>query len=425
VEPYDIASSREIFRSFLPARAPILATVFGNDYRNLQAQLWRLLLHGDRGCIVWDDERSRCVEKETPGLAPTARGKAMAPIFSGLKRIAPELIPLERLDDGIAIHYSHASIRAHWMFDSREDGATWHRRFSSYESTHSRYARARDSMLRLVEDLGLQYRFISYEQVASGELEKSRTRVLLLPQSVAMSAEECRRVREFVRAGGTVIADTMTATMDEHLRRLPTGQLDDLFGIRRPDVGWRAAPEGKALPGSPAAAALRVFEPGLIATTGRPLLGEPGAVFQRRFGKGRAIYLNLDLRPYGRDRLAHDGELPALALFRRLLSEGGIAAPVRVTRAADGQPARCVEVWRYRGKNASYVAVMRNPEFAADSLGPVGYKSSPALEQPETIEVHLPTRAHVADLRTGTDFGRTDRVRVTRDPWAPVILKQR
>jgi hypothetical protein len=40
-----------------------------------------------------------------------------------------------------------------------------------------------------------------------------------------MSAEECRRIQEFVRAGGTVIADNMTATMDAHCRRLPRGQL--------------------------------------------------------------------------------------------------------------------------------------------------------------------------------------------------------
>jgi hypothetical protein len=63
VEPYDICNSREIFRSFMPKDAPILSTFFGTDYERIKLRLWWLLLHGDKGCIVWDDEKSRCIDK--------------------------------------------------------------------------------------------------------------------------------------------------------------------------------------------------------------------------------------------------------------------------------------------------------------------------------------------------------------------------
>jgi len=145
VEAYDIANSREIFRSFLPPQAPVLSTVFGPDLPRIRRKLWWLLLNGDRGCVIWDDEESRCIEKTEEGLPITKRGKDLEPIFAKLKAIAPLMFQLQRVDDRIAIHYSQASIRAHWMFDSREDGDTWPRRLSSYEAKHSRFARVRDS----------------------------------------------------------------------------------------------------------------------------------------------------------------------------------------------------------------------------------------------------------------------------------------
>ena len=57
-------------------------------------------------------------------------------------------------------------------------------------------------VVRVIEDLGLQYNFVSYEQIEAGEL--ANYKVLLLPESVAMSAREARAIEEFVRAGGAL-----------------------------------------------------------------------------------------------------------------------------------------------------------------------------------------------------------------------------
>jgi hypothetical protein len=403
IEPYDIASSREIFRSFLPLRAPVLGTVFGSDMPRIRRNLWWLLLHGDRGCIVWDDEKSRCVEKDKDDMPLTERGKGLAPIFAELKAVAPMLLNLQRVDDRIAIHYSQASIRAHWMFDSREDKDTWHRRLSSYEASHSRFARVRDSFVRLVEDLGLQYNFVSYEQIESGELIKSGYKLLLLPQSVAMSKKECEQVEAFVRAGGTVIADSMTATMDEHCKRLPQGQLDALFGTRV--SSQPRSPENRDG----------------VASNGTPLRSVPD---YKRVGKGRAVYLNINLRDYGKLRLTPPQGEEFREIFRRLFREAGIEAPVKIV--GNGLRAvPCVEVVRYRGNGADYVALLRNPEFDAASFRDLGYPDNAAIEKTESAQIILPKKAQVKDARTGKSFGETDRVTVELEAWSPVILEMR
>ncbi len=424
IEPYDIANSREMFRSFLPSTAPIVGTVFGSDFQRIRRNLWWLALHGDRGCIIWDDEKSRCIEKTEEGMPITERGEGLAPIFAELRSVAPILFDLERVDDRIAIHYSQASIRAHWMFESRQDGDTWPRRFSSYESEHSRFARVRDSFVRVVEDLGLQYNFVSYEQIEDGELLDGGYKVLLLPQSVAMSSKECEQIEAFVRAGGVVIADNMTATMDEHCKRLPEGQLDALFGIQRSDVRWHGEPTGEALRSFAGGEPLHIYESDIRLTTGtgyKEGASDAISITENYVGKGRAVYLNLDMHDYGKHRLTPPRGNDYRELFHRLLAESGVTASVQVLGAASDQPVACVEVWRYHGDDADYVAIMRNPEFDASSLA--GYPDNSKLEKSVRVQVFFPQQARIRDVRTGDTFGVTDRVTVELDPWSPAILE--
>ena len=143
-------------------------------------------------------------------------------------------------------------------------------------------------------------------------------KVLLLPQPVAMSAKECEQIKAFVQRGGVVIADNMTATMDEHCKRLPKGQLDDLFGIVRKSVSWSPMPSGgeawvtKDEP-------LAVYEPDISATTGKPMFqAKAPAAIVNRYGKGFAIYLNLDMRDYGKLRLSPPKGRSHRELMRRL-----------------------------------------------------------------------------------------------------------
>lgn len=424
VEPYDICNSREIFRSFMPKDAPILSTVFGTDYDRIKLRLWWLLLHGDKGCIVWDDERSRCIDKNQPDLPPTERGKRLAEIFRELKAFAPMIFRLEPVTDPIAIHYSQASIRAHWMFDSREDGGTWIRRFSSYESIHSRFAKARDAFVRLVEDLGFQFKFISYEQIERGDLLCQSFKVLLLPQSVAMSAKECKQIKAFVRTGGLVIADNMTATMDEHCKRLPQGQLDDLFGIKRKSTGWSPEPKGGEV--EIAGELIPVYEPDIVVTTGKPKFkAKAPAIVINKYGKGIAVYLNLDIRDYGKLRLSPPKGKSFRELTRQLLKMAGLEAPIKIVNADTAQEVACVEIWRYKTEDAEYIALIRNPEFRANELRQVGYPTNEALEKAERVHITFSQKARIREIITGQDFGMASQVTAILKPWSLLIFELR
>ena len=426
LEPYDVGGSRKILASFLPPGAPMLATVFGSDIARIRRQLWRLALYQDRGAIVWDDADSRCIRKDVPAMPVTPRGMDLAPLFAELKTVAPKLFVLRPERDRIAIHYSQASIRAHWMLDSREDGDTWYRRLASYEQTHSGLARVRDSFARILEDLGLDYDFVSYEQVENDALIQQGYKVLILPQSIAMSARECRRIEAFVRAGGTVIADNLTAAMDEHCRRLATGQLDDLFGIRGSVTLWRKSGEAGAVPPAvPSASRLQGFDPDVKAgsATARAATSRGAPVLiENRTGKGRTIYLNLDMHDYGKLRLTPPQGENYTELFGRLLRESGVQAAIQVQTASGRQTLPGVRVWRYSNGDVHYVALMRNPEFDSE-LGKDSAVVNKALEQPVRIHVFLPARSRLRDLRTGRDFGVTAELDADLDPWSPLILE--
>ena len=407
IEPYDVANSRRIFRSFLPPQAPVVSTFFGKDIPQLQMQAWRLMLEGDRGAIVWDDDESRAIQKSAPGMPLTERGRGLRSVFEEVRRVAPDWFGLQPENDHIAIHYSQASIRAHWMFDSREDGNTWLKRYASYEAENSRLAKVRNSFVTLVQDLGFQPDFVSYAQVENGDLIRKGYKVLLLPQSVAMSATECRNIEAFVRAGGLVIADNMVATMDEHGRRLPKGGLDELFGVhQKPD--WK--PRGDGVPVAsklPGAQALLPFESGLSVLPGNqtPLPNAP-MVQERRTGQGAAIFLNLDMHDYAKLRATGPGGAAWLEVFGQVLQRAGVAAPIKVAGA------QRVGVFRYAEGAVEYVALIRNQE-----------PGSPLAARPQRIEVTFPKEVKATDLLRNIELGSQRMVALDLEPSRPILLR--
>ena len=115
---------------------------------------------------------------------------------------------------------------------SRESGYA-----NKYASEISELGNARKSVNAILHDLGLQYRYVSGPQVAAGVLDKTATRLLILPYCQALRQDEADAIRAFVKAGGTVLADTRPAVWDELCRPLDKGRLDDVFGIQRTHAG--------------------------------------------------------------------------------------------------------------------------------------------------------------------------------------------
>ena len=429
VEPYDAGGAHAIWRSFLPPKTPVLATVFEHDPKHASRRLWHLLLNGDRGCIIWAS--SKWFDYESPDLTPNPWVTGMAKLFAELRGPAAHAIMhAERERAPIAIHYSHPSIQVGWMLDSREDGDTWPRRFSSYEGVHSRITRVRNAWTKLIEDLGLQYDFVSTQQINDGTLAKRGYKVLILPESLAMSDEEAANIKAFASTRGTLIADFLPGVFDEHGKRRKRGVLDDFYMVARPAGGMIQQPEesggigfemsGRRIPLGPA-------EAGVISNSemvyGFPA-GEATVLMWRPASRStRVYYLNLSPIDYPRWRLeGKGGELRELVA--EILHQAGVRPAVKVTAAGGGPPVG-FEIITYQGEGCRYLAVMRNPEYEVSDLGEIGYTDNSRFEKPEKLVVELEQEMHVKDLLASYDFGKTKRLEVTVDPWKPVILELR
>jgi len=433
IEPYNIGNNREIWRSFNPG-AVAVTTTFGFS-ENEVWRLWYQLLHGDRGIIIYD-EKNRYLTAEGK---PTALGKSVRPVYRELTGgVGKLLIASTRNADPVTIHYSQASIRAHWMFEAKSEGQDWLERGSAAERLRSDFLRLRESCVKLMEDQQLQVTFTAAQQLEKRHLDSSGDRLLVLPQSIAMSRKECAAVKRFVKNGGTVVADTRLALMDEHCRGLEKGQLDAFFGIRRKPVradtlapgpsGLRrteSTSPGVDIDDVPLRKLSAIEDISVTARSGAVALfqdrsGRP-AVIVRNQGMGRTIYLNLNITDYHRWRLRPPEGARVRALITALTRSSGVRPEVTVTKS-DGAYLPAVEVHPFANGTARLIGIHRNPQLRVDELGPPRYQSNKHLQKRERISVDLGCRWHVYDVRKGKPLGACRKLSLTLDPIVPTLL---
>jgi len=373
MEPYDMGANIEMTRSFNPK----MAVVTTGSARGLweKQRVWYELLHGNRGLILWDD-KYQMVGKDA---AVGPRGRETAAYYNELRNgIGALMINSEHQSDPIAIHYSQPSLRTEWMLDQRPKGEAWVNRTSSSEE-RSNFLRLRESYCRLIEDLGLQYNFVSSGQVERGELLRGGYRVFILPHSSALSEAEAKALREFVEQGGVLIADGSPGAFDEHSRRLAQPLLSDLF----------AGPHSE------------------------PVSAHP-------LGKGKAIYLGVDILSYCRDRLLGKEE-EVHQLVARLFKENNVQPAFAVTDQS-GQPVVGVETQVFRNGGVNIVGLLSNPQLGVSDLGPPEVISNKRFETPRTVVLTLPRESYVYDLRAGKALGKKQQLTVALDPYEPTLF---
>ena len=71
----------------------------------------------------------------------------------------------------------------------------------------------------------------------AGALKENNTRLLILPFAQSIPPQDVKVIREFVKNGGTVIADFRPAISDGHGSFAKSGLLDDVFGIKQ-NTNW-------------------------------------------------------------------------------------------------------------------------------------------------------------------------------------------
>jgi len=436
--PYNIGESFELIRGLDPDFLTMHPTWQTGD--RLKRDLWYHFLHGCRGVVVWDNHepRNKTIDRKTGAL--TARGKAAAPVFgeitSGTDRM---LIQSRRLHDGIAIYFSQPSARVNWWHRNVNVGRRYILRQSWHEYREDTRNPLRSSWMRLIEDSHLQPIFVTARQVAQGRLGAEGVKVLILPEVWAMSDEEAARIEAFARAGGTVIADEYTGLYDAHGRRRERGVLDGLFGIDQSavtgDVRTAANPaagEGRDVPGHEGWTWEKLATGGpnprgvrVVADDARAAVGgkADAAWVTRTVGKGRAVFLNLDLSRYNRTRgSAQDRARALLEVFRAALPDT-VQPVARILNAATGKrlPGTEIGVWR-AGGGRRHLAIWRNYEIRKEGIGGERAADNRLFETDGKIVAELGRKFHVVNQRTGEALGETDRLKLTLSPWEPIIL---
>jgi hypothetical protein len=362
IEPYDIGSNIEMIRSFKPSMA-FVTTAFARGPWE-KHRIWFELLHGARGNIIWEDKPEHVAEDGSIG----ERGREVEPYYRELRSgIAALLINSVRQSDPVAIHYSQASMRTEWMLAQRPKGDAWIDRTSSSERMDSEFLGVRESYCRLLEDLGLQYKFVAYAQVEAGELLHGGYRALILPRSSSLSDAEVAEIREFASRGGLVIADGEPGVFDEHSRRREKGALDDLFDASR--------------------------------------------------GAKQAV--RMDALSYYQLRLASK-EGPLHESAEKLFRTHGIEPPFAVLDA-NGHSVVGVELHRFQNGGVTIAGLLSNPQQRVDELGPPEFKSNARFEKPVSFRLALPAEYYVYDVRGAKALGRKRELAVTLDPYEPAI----
>ncbi len=427
-EAYPIGGARELAASLADPDTLQYATLFppgATDPASMvDARLASLLAHGTGGVIVWSagdvfDESGE----------PTRFGADLAHAWERLAPVAERFGRARIARSPVWIVESQPSVRAHWMIDSSRDGARWIRRLSSYEADHSTSMAARRSWILLLQDLGLQPRFVAAADLPA-RLEGHPPALLVLPATLALSDAEASAIGGYVERGGRLVADHGTGIYDEHLRRRERGALDELFGLSDRSFRWsdelvlegRGDPRVHVAGGGPA-----IAERGLHGRVGQNVQDGPGQVqIEARAGEGRATYLNLAVCEYASMRLDPERIVAARDLrsrVRRVLDDASVVPPVFVS--AQGVPTCLERVVLRASDGARLLAVRLN---ALDDLAVV---QAVASHGPVPVELDFPAPVELRDLLSGNLLSSEPRsgrgggqsIRLEMDPWVGAFLQ--
>ena len=363
MEPYDIGDNIEIIHSLNPSVAFVTTSFAQGPWE--KHRLWYELLHGARGNIIWDEKFELVQQDGSIG----SRGKEVAPYYTELRSgIGALLINSVRQSDPVAIHYSQASMRTEWIIEQKPRGDAWMERMSWTERKDNDFLRLRDSYCRLVEDQGLQYNFVSYNQVEDGELLRRGYRILILPRSSALSAAEARQIIAFVQQGGTLVVDGDAGTFDEHSRRLPKSSL--------------------------------------------------AALWEGNTGAGKLVRLNAleyhHQRVLGTEALLHDK--------MRQIAAGADAQPMFEVVNAEGNSVTGVETHTFANGGVTIIGLLSNPQLSVDELGPPEFKSNQRFEKPQVVRLRTPVDLYAYDIRRAKSLGRVRELTLTVNPYEPTFL---
>lgn len=178
--------------------------------------------------------------------------------------LAQLLIKTPFPDTGILFYYSHSSKSA-----------------AQADSRCVNPDASMNPLLRYCYQRGLGFNFVS-----PNTLERLKNaRLLFLCGTSFLSDKECAAILDFVKSGGTVLADANIALLNENLKKRPRNPLSELFG----DLTFDQAKELEIQPYESTSGSLA-----LAGEKAHAVHGNPGLRLHKA-GKGNAILLNASL----------------------------------------------------------------------------------------------------------------------------------
>ena len=377
---YDGGNQWDMHRSFAKPNAMIgFWTGYGSHGLAVQNAIWTAAIHNVlHPNIFW------MYSFLNPDLTHSASARDMGKAFSSLRSegIGKLLMESTRRHDGIALYYSMPSIHAASILG-------YHQRSSDDDDEVPDKARLsftanRDAWVKTIKDLGLQFDFISSEDVATRGISNDKYRVLILPLALALSDEEVQQLAAFVERGGVVIADAAPGWMDQHCAWRTNDNVNKLFGIVSP-------PPDK----------LNI----------KPASDNNNAPIVNRKGAGWTVYLNTTWDQYPKLRAANFGGEWYRQSARAMFEKAGIKPAIQVT-SPDGKPLSRAQIVRYQFGDAEIVAIVKDNVAISGVVGQDGVTTytDANLGQvaKQELTIKLPRKFYVADVRSGKQLGFTD-----------------
>lgn len=396
-EAYPSGSQYEFHRSFKHPDT-ILGGWFGYgaDGAGVRHNIWYALLHGlTLISIFWEYS---CLN---PDFTFSRSALDMGKAFTEIRRegIGKLLLYASKADTlGVAVHYSMASVH----------GTNINGRKVFFEEN-------RGAWLELLEDLGVQYRFVSSRQIEEGELSNG-VKLLILPYSVAIGGRESLKIEEFARAGGIVLGDAQTGIMDGHCKMQNNGALDRLFGIERLNtdheeyfINAEYVPNREftyfdlSPVSSEAGPEVTAAEPAIRTTTGirgfcDTFSGNIASLVVNAFGKGYGIYLNFAAREYTQQRKNGSGE-GLRHILSEILSFAKVVRPASVLDKSGKKLQSGIESFYYTAAGAQAVCLLKRLGHAQVKYDGLSKNQASGELSSEEITAVFPKQTHIYDVR--------------------------
>ena len=384
---YDDGNQLDFHRCFSPDLKISGGAGYGVLGKNVFYNFYENLFKGSNGgaYVFWQ------YSTLDPDLTMSQSGKDMERGFRELRGEGiGKLVGLATPDNhGIAIHYSYPSIHGTWIVDGKVTGEV----SDDTSATFNRFNDNRDGWVKLLKDSGLQFDFIDYGRVEAGGLWSGKYSTFIMPMSVALSNKEVEAIREFVRRGGTLLADALPGVMDERCTFRAVRPLLDVFGVQAP-------------PGSRDALIRASGEPELHLVTARSLSmeGNRPTLISHRYGQGRAYLLNYFLHGYAKDRLEGRAE-PVRKNLSSILNEAGIRPKIRLSGSAGEQIGGC----------ATYL-------FNLGSTRLLGLVPDKKVDRPRKIRLSFDGPGAIYDVRRKTLVGQGTQWETIIQPGVPGLF---